>query len=58
MRVLKCALAIYSPSWTLDDGDSFVLDCPVQVLHETKLDVIRLIIREDGESVWGRERET
>jgi len=45
--------AIYSPSWTLNNGDSSVLDCPVQMLHEVQLDVIRVIIREDGERIWG-----
>ena len=48
----------YSPGWALDNGDSAVLDCLVQVPHETKLDVVRRVIGEDGESVRGCERET
>jgi len=40
---------IYSPSWTLNNGDGSVLDCLVQMLHEIELNVIRFIIREDWE---------
>jgi hypothetical protein len=53
VRVLRRVSVIYSSRRALDNGDSFVLDCPVQVLHEIKLDVIRLVIREDRERIRG-----
>lgn len=53
MKALGYTLAIYSPSWTLDNGNSFVLDRTVEVLHKVKLNIVRIIIREDGKSIWG-----